>query len=423
MDFRSFIEKLKKQGKIVDGGKLSLDLELAKFIDKNEPNPVISEVRESGFKIVSNVYATKEMVSDFLNINVSDLTWKMLYAIENRSKPESVAKDKAPVMQNEITEVDLEKMPIPLHLKEDGGRYFTSAVVFAKDPEFGQNSSYHRMMVIGKDKVVARILPRNLNTFIENADKRGEELDIAFAVGLPASVALASSTSVEAGVDELEIANSLSPFNTVTLENGIEVPADAEFVYVGKVTKEEIDEGPFLDLTGTYDIVRKQRVIKIEKIYHRDNALHHVLLPGGAEHKILMGLPREPTMFREVKKIVDCVNVNLTKGGCSWLHGVVSIRKKNEDDGIKAIEAAFNGHKSMKHVVIVDEDIDVNNPEEVEWALATRVQTDKNFYVFPDQKGSSLDPSADSITRKTAKAGIDATMPLKDKEKFKKIEY
>jgi len=423
MDFRTFIEKLKKEGNVVDGGKLSLDLELAKFIHENEPKPVISEVKESDFRVVGNVYATKELVADFLNVNVNDLTQKMLYAIENQSKPEGVAKDKAPVMQNEITDVDLEKMPIPLHLKEDGGKYFTSAVIFAKDPEYGQNSSYHRMMVVGKDKVAARILPRNLNTFLENADKRGEELDIAFVVGMPASVALSSSTSVEAGVNELEIANSLSPFNTVTLENGIDVPADAEFVYVGKVTKEEVDEGPFLDLTGTYDIIRKQRVIRVEKIYHRDNAIHHVLLPGGAEHKILMGLPREPTMFREVKKVVDCVDVNLTKGGCSWLHGVVSIRKKDDDDGIKAIEAAFNGHKSMKHVVIVDEDIDVNNPEEVEWSLATRVQADKNSYVFPDQKGSSLDPSADPVTRKTTKVGIDATVPLKDKENFKKIEY
>jgi len=314
-------------------------------------------------------------------------------------------------------------MPIPLHLKEDGGKYFTSAVVFAKDPEYGQNCSYHRMMVIGKDKVAARILPRNLNTFIERADARGEELDIAFAVGVPVGVALASSTSVELGVNELHIANSIAPFKTFILDNGLEVPANAEFVYVGKVTQEEADEGPFLDLTGTYDMVRKQRVIRIEKIYHRDDALHHVLLPGGAEHKILMGMPREPTMFREVSKVVDCVDVNLTRGGCSWLHGVVSIRKKAEDDPRKAIEAAFKGHTSMKHVVIVDDDIDVNEPEQVEWAIATRVQADKDVKIFPDQKGSSLDPSADPMSRKTAKMGIDATAPLKDKEKFRKIEW
>jgi UbiD family decarboxylase len=117
-------------------------------------------------------------------------------------------------------------------------------------------------------------------------------------------------------------------------------------------------------------------------------------------------------MFNEVNKIVPCTGVNLTPGGCSWLHAVVSIKKKNEDDGKKAIEAAFVGHKSLKHVVVVDDDIDIYNPSEVEWAIATRVQADKSCIIKTKQKGSSLDPSADSHTYDTAKMGIDATKPL-----------
>jgi UbiD family decarboxylase len=147
-------------------------------------------------------------------------------------------------------------------------------------------------------------------------------------------------------------------------------------------------------------------------MYYRKDAIWHVLPPGGLEHKILMGMPREPTIFAEVNKVCECKGVNITPGGCSWLHAVVSIKKKNEDDGKQAIEAAFAGHKSLKHVVIVDEDIDIDSQMDVEWAVATRVQADKDVIIKTKQKGSSLDPSADPNTYDTAKMGIDATKPL-----------
>ncbi|MBN2477960.1 UbiD family decarboxylase, partial [Candidatus Micrarchaeota archaeon] len=198
-----------------------------------------------------------------------------------------------------------------------------------------------------------------------------------------------------------------------------------EFVYEGYVTDEWADEGPFLDLTDTYDAVRKQRVLKITKIHHRDKAIHHILLPGGLEHKMLMGMPREPTIFNEVNKVSDCVDVNITPGGCSWLHGVVSIKKKSDSEVSAVIDSAFNGHKSMKHVVVVDADIDVNNMLEVEWAIATRVQGDRDIYIKKNQKGSSLDPSSDPNTRITSKVGIDATIPVRErgKGKYEKGEY
>ena len=223
---------------------------------------------------------------------------------------------------------------------------------------------------------------------------------------------LSAAISAKLGQDELEYANTLAPVRTVKLSNGIEVPANCEFVFEGKITKELHDEGPFIDLTETYDVVRKQQVMKVTKMYHRDDALWHVLLPGGLEHKLLMGMPREPTIYTEVSKVCECRAVNITPGGCSWLHAIVSIKKKSEEDGKKAIEAAFIGHKSLKHVVVVDEDIDVDNPAEVEWAIATRVQADKGVVVKTKQKGSSLDPSADPHTYETAKMGIDATKPL-----------
>ena len=114
-------------------------------------------------------------------------------------------------------------------------------------------------------------------------------------------------------------------------------------------------------------------------------------------------------------------------GGGSWLHGIVQIEKKNPDDGKKAIDAAFNGHKSMKHVVIIDEDVDIFNPIAVEWSIATRFQGDKDLVVKSNSPGSSLDPSAKQEPGKkalAAKVGVDATIPFDvDKSKYEVVKY
>ncbi len=422
MSFRDFVAGLRKDGKMAELSKpASLKLELAGVMAAFDGQPVYTErVPETpSARVAGNVFSTRELICDYLGIKREELAGKLSSAIKTPSKPEIIDAKDAPVLEVDAP-VDLGKLPIPFHAEKDGGAYFSSAVVIARDPELGQNCSFHRMMVIGKDKVVVRILHRHLDEFIKRA---GGELDVAFVVGAPINFLLASACSVEIGKSELEIANSLSPLRTVKLESGIVVPADAEFVFEGKITRELADEGPFVDLTETYDVVRKQQVMKITRIRHRKEPIWHVLLPGALEHKLLMGMPREPTIFNEVSKVAACTGVNITPGGCSWLHAVVGIKKKGEDDGKKAITAAFAGHKSLKHVVIVDDDIDIYDPASIEWAIATRVQADKDAVILTGQKGSSLDPSADAHTYATAKMGIDATKPLqahgKDFEKAK----
>jgi UbiD family decarboxylase len=182
-----------------------------------------------------------------------------------------------------------------------------------------------------------------------------------------------------------------------------------------------------VDLTETRDIERQEPVFEVDCITHRKNAIYQALIPGRMEHKILMGMPKEPTIYDEVSKVVDCRNVLVTIGGGSWLHSVVQINKKNPDDGKKAIEAAFNGHKSMKHVWIIDHDIDIYNPNSIEWAIATRFQGNKDLIIKPDQPGSSLDPSGKHESGKktlTTKIGFDATMPSDvDKSKYEIVKY
>jgi UbiD family decarboxylase len=419
--FREWVENLRAKGQLKEAKKpLSRHLEAAALIKAVEPDPLLFHVDASDVPIAANICASRNLLASYLNVQPDQIAPKLLGAIEHPTKPKLV--DAAPCFENAQPEVNLDSLPLLLHAEKDGGRYISSAIVIAHHPDLGQNVSFHRLMQIGKDELAIRILPRHLNAILE---KTTGDLPVAICVGNAPNVLLAGACSVELGVDELEIANTLEPMTVARCaEANCYVPAESEFVLLGRITNRQHDEGPFIDLTETYDLVRSQRVVKIDRVYHRQQPIYHALVPGGLEHKMLMGVPREPTIYREVSRVVDCADVLITPGGASWLHAVVKIRKKHEDDGVKAIEAAFRGHSSLKHVLIVDEDININDPMEVEWAFATRFQGARGLVLKKGETGSSLDPSADPVTRATTKVGFDATKPLQAKGKnFEKAEW
>jgi len=267
-------------------------------------------------------------------------------------------------------------------------------------------------MRVGPRTFTARLVEgRGLHTAWQQA---GGDLPVAMCLGAPLAVQLAASMSPAPGVDELAIANALRRTPTVrAIGLDLQVPAETEIVLEGYLTQALGDEGPFVDLTRTRDFVRRQPFFVVQRITHRRDPLYQALLPGGHEHKLLMGLPREPTIYDAVSSVCPCLNVSITPGGGYWLHAVVQIRKTSPDDGRLAIEAAFRGHSSLKHVVVVDEDVDLYNMEEVEWAIATRFQADRDLMVFTNQPSSSLDPSAHHVPgakSRTAKVGLDATI-------------
>jgi len=271
---------------------------------------------------------------------------------------------------------------------------------------------FHRAMQFSKGKFSTRIVRgRHFHKFLE---KNGE-LDVAFCIGNTPNILIAGATSVDIGVDELQIANALEPIKVVKASSvDLLIPAEAEFILEGRVYLEEKhSEGPFVDLTETYDTIREEPVFEVKKITHRKDAIWQALLPGALEHKILMGMPREPTIFNKVKEAgVKCLDVNVNPGGCSWLHAIVQIDKKTEEDGKKAIFGTFTGHRSCKHVFIVDKDINIYDPLSVEWAMATRFQGDTRMIVKNKEPGSSLDPSAEPSSKLTTKIGFDLTKPL-----------
>ena len=334
--------------------------------------------------------------------------------------------EKAPCQEVVLEEFDLNELPILLHLPADAGHYIASNVVITKDPDLGRNMCYHRMLRLDNKHFAARIVERRgTHTAMQKTDG---DLPVAICIGVSQAVHLAASMSPPPGVDELSVAHALAPTPMVKcITSDLEVPADAEIVLEGRITHRRKREGPFMDLTETMDITREQPVVQIDLITHRRNPIFHALLPGGLEHKMLMGMPREPTIFAEVNKVTRCTGAAITPGGASWLHAVVQIDKQGEEDGRFAIEAAFKGHGSLKHVWVVDTDVDIYDPMQVEWALATRFQADKDLVIMENMPGSSLDPSGIHVPgqkSRTAKLGFDCTIPWgADLKKYKRGEY
>ena len=417
MGFRDYVKKIDKEGLLKKVNvKVSKKLEISGILKEMEPTPIMfNKIKESSFRLIGNMFCTKSVIASYFGVNTADLIPMLSKAISERSEPEIITQ--APCQEVVESTVDLDQLPILFHCEKDGGNYISSAVVIARDPDYGQNMDFHRAMQFSKDKFSTRIVSgRHFHKFLEKND----ELDVAFCIGNTPNIMIAGATSVDIGVDELYIANALEPIK-VTKANSVDliIPAEAEFVLEGRVfLNEKHAEGPFVDLTETYDTVREEPVFEVKKITHRKDAIWQALLPGALEHKILMGMPREPTIFNKVNETgVKCLDVNINPGGCSWLHAIVQIDKKTEKDGKSAIAGTFAGHSSCKHAFVVDKDIDIYDPLSVEWAMATRFQGDEKMIIKDKEPGSSLDPSAEPGTKLTTKIGFDLTKPLVAKGK------
>ncbi len=423
MSLRSYLHEVEASGSLARVTEpIAKEFEIAGVLKKLEPKAAIFEqVREVEFPVVGNLFCSKAEFAAYFGIPVRSIIPALRRAIKSRS-PCRVVTD-APCQEVVDTQPDLDKLPILTHCAGDGGAYISAGVVIARHPRYGQNLDFHRCMQFSRTELAMRVvLGRHFAAFLEDLG----QVDVAVCVGTPPNVLAAAATSVEIGIDELEIANALEPLAVVKARTvDLYVPAASEFVLEGTVYRDRRHaEGPFVDLTETQDIVRQEPIFEVKAITHRSDAIWQALLPGALEHKLLMGMPREPTIYQEVNQVVRCLDVNVNPGGCSWLHAIVQIEKQDEDDGHKAIQAAFAGHRSCKHVFVVDADIDIYDPQQVEWAMATRFQGDQDMLVLPRERGSSLDPSAETDTHLTTKIGFDLTKPLRTKGKnFEKAPF
>ncbi len=427
MKLRDLLAKLEDNGDLNRVKReVSTEYEIANVMNTLGEQPTIFEnVKGYDFPVFGGITSTRDIIATGLGTTKEQLLHKLVAALREPEAPGIVDGKNAACQEVIIKDVNLDALPILMHLPGDGGRYATATCAVIKDHDTGRNMCYHRLMQVGKNRFTARLIPKRQTR--TTYDKIEGELEMAVCIGNSVAVMVAASLGPEPGIDELAIANALDETKLVKcVTKDLEVPAESEIVLEGRLIREVGKEGPFVDLTETRDFERQEPVFVVDCITHREEAMYQVLIPGRLEHKLLMGMPKEPTIYDEVSKVCDCKNVIITLGGGSWLHGVVQINKKSPDDGKKAIEAAFDGHKSMKHVIVIDEDVDIYDSDAIEWALATRFQADKDAVMRVKQGGSSLDPSGDHSGKKTktTKVGLDATIPEGvDPAKYVKVQY
>jgi len=421
---KEFLSSLKESGSLnVIGEKVSPEFQISSVLCKFQERPFLFEnVMGSSIKVAGNLLSTRENVELGLQIEKG----KLLESMENAMR-HPTPKGRVSSYKNsdwEFTgEPDLSKLPVLTHFEKEAGKYLTAAIVAAKFPETDyENLSFHRMLVLSKNKVAARIVPRHLNQI--GKESKGK-VPISVIIGPPPEVFVAASLQVQYGLSEYEIANTLSKGKLKLIsseETGIAVPADSEIVLEGLIDFNDLtDEGPFVDLTGTYDDVRKQPVITFERMHLASDTVYQAVVASTREHSMFMGLPQE-LKIRDVlsKSIPKIRGINLTPAGSGYFHCIVSIEKSNDGDGKTAITNCFAASHPLKLVVAVDSDVDPFDLAAVEWALSTRFQSATGVLMINGAKGSSLDPSS-AKSGVTSKIGLDATLTVNhDRKKFER---
>ncbi len=413
MSFRGFLEELDENGLMKRVHEpVSPILEVT---DRAWGKGPISFDNVSGHRCCLNILGTRDLLARALGIPGRDMV-RRLSEIGYQGPVREV--DSSPFMEC-TTKPDLSRLPVLTYFQGDGGPYITSAVVVTQFA--GRiNACVHRLMVAGNDRLAARLVPgRHTHQFCQAAWASGQEVPVAIAIGVDPLVLMAASTRVPPEM-EFQYAAALrgAPVELVRLENGVCVP-HAEIVLEGYITGERAKEGPFVDITGTRDLVRQEPVIRLTRMMTREDPIYHGLLPGGGEHKMLMGVPYEPLIYRAVAKVAKVKDVLLTEGGCCYFHAVVQIEKETEDDARRAIDATIQAHGSLKHVLVVDTDIDIHDPRDLEYAIATRMRGDEDIVLYPNVRGSTLDPR--SLEGITTKVGVDATSRLDRLWKFQRV--
>ena len=432
-DLRGFLSVLEGEGELVRIKRdVSAQFELAAITAKVDGKQAVlfEKVHGSKISVAANIcgtakrfyLATAGMQNAASNNVKQAIHGRITEALSKLSEP-AKAQGEAPFEKN--SSKSLLDLPVVTHFEKDAGPFITSSIVFAKDQERGnQNQSTHRLLRLDERHMAIRMVEgRHLHKCFTYAKDHGEDLKVAISIGVHPAISIAAAYQAAYGVDEMLIANSLLNGRLTLSKTGysqLYVPAHAEIVLEGRILKDRTQEEWMVEMLRTYDFKRKQPVFELERIKFRDGAIYHDILPGYAEHRLLMGLPVEAKIYDQVKNVVPTTqSVHLTDGGSNWLAAVIQIKKRLEGEPKNAIFAAFAAHPSLKMATIVDDDIDPADPVAVEYAITSRCQADKGFVIVPNTKGSSLDPSSDQVNLLTTKVGIDATATLlKPKERF-----
>ena len=417
-DLRGWLTQLESSGRLAVAKEgISLIDELAAISKRLELERAVVFPRPGGhfMPVVANVFADRSWVAESIGVSTDQLLSRFQEAV--RHPLPWVEVNSGPAQEVVHRDIDLLKLlPIPKHNELDSGPYITAGLLIARNPRTGvQNVAIHRCQISGPNRIGVLLLPRHTQHYFRMAEEAGNALEIALVIGVHPVCLLASQAIAALDEDEMEIAGALlgHPVEMVKCKtNAVRVPAHAEIVIEGRILPNVREpEGPFGEFPQYYGPRANREVIQVDAITHRKDAIFHTIVGGGAEHLVLGEVPREATLLEHLQRSFPSVlDVRLTRGGTCRYHLVIKIDKKSNGEPKNIIMGAFGGHYDVKQVVVVDQDVSIDDPHEIEWAIATRFQADRDLIVVSGAQGSKLDPSSDGGI--SAKMGIDATKPV-----------
>lgn len=402
-------------------------LELAGIAKHYEGDKAIlfEKVKDKEYPVLMGLYWHRDILAKLFDTSSGQLPFAIADDIRawRQSPMAPVIVKKGPANEVIEAEPDLYKLPIPHHSEGDGGCYLTSSVVIAKDPDTGvRNLSIHRMMVVGKNRFTFLLEELgHLMDYYKRAEAKGEALELTVNNGVDFPIIMAGAVPASAApieMDELGIASQLRGEPVELLQSqtvGVEGIANAQFIIEGKVLPYVREpEGPYAEVTGYYAGREDRWVFEATAITRRKQPVFHSILSGKEVYNAF-GLSAGAAVFDKIHSIVpDVTAVHFSNGSVPY-HLVVQIDKKHEGIQRNAIMASFVAHPFVKTVTLVDTDVDIYSLDDVEWAVQTRCQYDKDV-LFVEGIGHRLNPSVEND--KWTRMGIDATVPLPREQKF-----
>ena len=430
-EFQTYLKFLEENNSLVRvKSAVSQDLVLAGIAKKFEGDKAVlfETVEGQDHPVLVGLYWNRPMVAKMFGTTSEQLPFVLSEEISawRRNPVDPVIVDSGPA--NEVIEEqpDLARLPIPLHAEKDGGRYLTSSVALAKDPDTGvRNLSIHRMMVTGERRFTMLLEELgHVMDYFKRAEAKGQPLELTINNGVDLGTHLAAASPAAAApidMDEVGIASQIlgEPAQLMKAQTvSVEAFANAQFVIEGRILPDVRElEGPYAEVTGYYASREQRWAFEVTAITRRRNPIFHTIL-SGLEVRLAYSSVAEAGVFERIRSAVPEVKAVHFSDGCVPYNLVVQLDKKSNDAPQAAIKASFDSLVFLKTVIVVDTDVDIFSMADVEWAVATRCQYEHDLAMIPDAIGHRLNPMVEDD--KWTRMGIDATVPLPRLEKYER---
>ncbi len=434
--FRSALRRMQQAGRVdTYTHEADIEFQIAGMMKKLDGGPslLFPKVKGHGMPVLGNMLSCRENCEAAFGVDYKGIRQFVARALGNPVAPVLVTK--AAVHENVHREFDLGTMlPVLRHTDGDSGRFITAGIVIVKDPETGvYNASYHRLQLIGPQRTAIKLdFGRHLRVAYERAQKLGKPLPIAVCIGTDLAVHYTAATmgaQMPESADELAIAGGLrgEPIPVVkALTQELHYPAETEIVLEGTLlANQTVREGPFGEFVGYLSPEGDAPIFEVTALAHRNDPVYFAINGVGRETIMLRKYVMEASLLKALQAATPIVqDVEVTAGGLHRFHAVIQVRKANtQQEGLQrnAILAAFGTLKDLDLVIAVDEDIDIKDPHDVEYALAMRMEASKDVFIIPGARTHEYVRKSNNGIR--AKMGIDATVPFEEKDRFKRAPF